>query len=130
MKEKKTSHDNPWKLLAHLKPNNYTLLNGFLLTSSLESRWKCQQQLSSKWLFNFEHVATIFTKFRDKESMVMGLEGLIHQIHCRSMGAIASRGFLGHSSPRRSNHVTKKKTQLSLPFVASYFGLLSMFLRF
>ncbi len=48
MKEKKTSHENPWKSLAHLKPNNDMLLIGFLLTSSLESKWKCQQPLSSK----------------------------------------------------------------------------------
>jgi hypothetical protein len=46
--------------------------------------------------------------------MVMGLEGLIHQIHCRSMGAIVGMGFLGHSSPRKNNHVNRKKTQDTL----------------
>jgi hypothetical protein len=53
--------------------------------------------------------------------MVMGLEGLTHQIHCRFMGAIVGKGFLGHSSPRKNNQVTRKKTHLSLPIVASYF---------
>lgn len=57
----------------------------------------------------------IFTKTKVNESMVMDLEGPIHQTHHKFVGATMGARFLGCSSPKRNKEmlgkfVTRKST--------------------
>jgi hypothetical protein len=83
-----TTHGN---LFAHL---NQTMICSLVnvLCPHHQNRWKCQWALSSKWLFNFEHVVTIFFKTKAKKSTIVSFKCLIHQTHHMFMGVVMGMG--------------------------------------
>jgi len=50
----------------------------------------------------------IFTKTKVNESMVMDLEGPIHQTHHKFVGATMGARFLGCSSPKRNKEIARQ----------------------
>jgi len=60
-------------LFAHLKSNNNMFING-CYNPHHWNRWKCEQSRSSKWSFNFEHVAMIWINYSVKNLTIMSVK--------------------------------------------------------